>query len=182
MKIRYGFVSNSSSASFIIMNGSVKDIATKMLNVVIKEFKGWNHEDTSEWSRYDKWKDNLIKALETDDVKNGKIGIRMPSCNYDTYIIKEGIDVYVSTCRNHDFRSLEDSATYLGGGEDDGDDDKTYKVINENSYFNVENNKIHSVEHECDEKECPKCKQSYGSYVLIDGKQICSGCYESEIK
>ena len=35
------------------------------------------------------------------EVKSGEIGIKLPSCNYDTYVIQGDKKCYVDTCRNH---------------------------------------------------------------------------------
>jgi len=183
MKMRYGFVSNSSSSSFIINNASVEDIATRMLNVVIQEFEDWDNVTDEEKALHVTWKKNLLNAFKNDSVKNGDIGITMPSCNYNTYIAKKGDDVYISTSGNHYWGDISNDASYFGGGEDDGAADDTYEVINNSNYFNIENNKIHSVEqYDENEGKCPECKKSLGYFVIEDGKKICSYCYKGKIQ
>jgi len=184
MKIRNGFVSNSSSSSFII-NGKIDKVAKSMLKTVVKDYSSWNDKPTKkEKAVYDKWAKNLEIALKSEDVKNGKVGITMPSCNYETYIIQVKDQVYVSTCRNHEWDL--DCSTF-GGGADDGEDDIAYEAINSANFFNVRNHIIHSKERYSDKKlSCPSCIKSNGYYygnhvVSIDGKILCGTCYE-EIK
>lgn len=98
MKIRSGFVSNSSSSSFIISNKNfpnVRSLATYMLKKKIRE--------TSDYHDYD-WKDEsinddkkFIKKLKDLDENQS---VCFPSCNYDTYIKKIGDQYFVATCNN----------------------------------------------------------------------------------
>jgi hypothetical protein len=183
MKIRNGFVSNSSSSSFII-EGDIATIASGMLDVVIDEFGYWNGPTYDNGAVYKQWKDNLKKAISMKDVQNGKIGITFPSCNYDSYIIKDGNKVYVSTCNNHDWSSVSSGALQHGGGADCGDEDECYKRVEQNNFFNLRNGLIHSCEKffPFDKKypNCPEtgCKGFYGQYVEMDGQKICGACYK----
>lgn len=95
MKIRSGFVSNSSSSSFIISDkyfSSVRSLATYMLNKKIYEYEN-NYGDYEE-DLYDK---KLLDRL-TDVDENTPISFS--SCNYDTYIKKVADCYLVSTCNN----------------------------------------------------------------------------------
>ena len=102
MKIRHGFVSNSSSSSFITDFSSVKDCLTYMLD---------NHmQELDNKDRYDKERIKSIKLM----IKNFKdlskknksedCPVAFHSCNFDTFIKKIEIDnkeyVYVATCNN----------------------------------------------------------------------------------
>jgi len=178
MKIRNGFVSNSSSSSFIIRGGeeSVGDIATSMLNIVIEDFTDWNDKPTKR-NIYNTWKKNLKAALKRPDVKSGKIGIVMPSCNYDTYIIQKDDTIYISTANNHTWDINATDIEY-----DDGKDYESLRnVIEDSFFFDIRNKIIHSHErYEYDDNRvCPKCKKTaYGFVVNKKGQNICPMCYK----
>ena len=178
MKIRNGFVSNSSSSSFII-NGKIDDVAKSMIKTVIEDFGDWGRKATKkEIAEFKGWKRNLEKALSNRNILTGKIGITMPSCNYKTYITQVGDQVYVQTSRNH---SWDLDYVECGGGADDGDQDIVYKAIYGIDYFNVKNALIHSTELDDTASPCPECSKdggySSGFYVICNGKRLCSVCY-----
>jgi len=97
MKIRNGFVSNSSSSSFIISTEcfpTVRSLATYMLKQKINEYQ---HDPDVEFKKLDKL---YIKRLKKIDENQA---VSFPSCNYDTYIKKVGDCYLVSTCNNTDW-------------------------------------------------------------------------------
>jgi len=98
MKIRNGFVSNSSSSSFIISDKkfpTVRSLATYMIKQKIKESRSNRYED--EYIQYDK---EYIAHLQNIEENHP---VSFPSCNYDTYIRKVGDCYLVSTCNNTDW-------------------------------------------------------------------------------
>lgn len=88
MKIRNGFVSNSSSSSFIIKKDNdiknVFDLARIMIPKV--EYKPQIKE--------------VLERLNTG--KDPNTSVRFYSCNYDTYIKNYGNYLLVKTCNNED--------------------------------------------------------------------------------
>ena len=105
MKIRNGFVSNSSSSSFVLRIGAeyknVFDVAKRMA----KERDGWN----AQWDRedgVDRKREDLVKKI----VEAEKAGMdpntptMFKSCNYDTHLMRvetsHGACVVISTCNN----------------------------------------------------------------------------------
>ena len=83
MKIRSGFVSNSSSSSFIVSSEhfpTVRDLAIKMINIQIDESRNENDE----WSEgYIKHNEQYIERLNKIDENQS---VSFPSCNYDTFM------------------------------------------------------------------------------------------------
>jgi hypothetical protein len=180
MKTRNGFVSNSSSSSFII-NGKIQDVAKSMLKTVIADYSDGN-KSKKDLATYKKWTDNLKKALKNKDVLSGKLGVTMPSCNYETYIIKVNDETHVSTSRNHEW-----DLDYIrcGGGSDDGENDIVYQSIENADFIDVRNSMVHSREHWVEDIECPACIKNgcygHGPYIICEGKTLCSDCY-GEVK
>jgi len=178
MKIRNGFVSNSSSSSFILGHGDIGKVAFNMLNILLSDDPDWPSDEDAR-----KWKFNLDVALKLKKVQNGSIGITFPSCNYETYIVKEGDKIYVSTCNNTDWSSVEDECVAYGLGADDESDDECHKRVAEKDFFDLRNGYIHSCEKYFESlQEHPKCptKDCSGgySYVVRDGQKICAWCCE----
>ena len=98
MKIRNGFVANSSSSSFVVPFKKITtlQVAKHMVNVVHRDNNNWNKNTSSSI------KENL-KAL-VEDCKSKKISdppIMFGSCNYDTKIIKYKGRIFVTTSNNH---------------------------------------------------------------------------------
>ena len=89
MKIRNGFVSNSSSSSFIITDDiTVKELSEKMIPIV----------------DYKPQIDEVVERLE--NMENPNKPVRFYSCNYHTYIYKHKDLILVETCNNEDWDSI----------------------------------------------------------------------------
>lgn len=168
MKTRNGFVSNSSSSSFVIAADkeikTVFDLAIKMI-------------PTREWGDDDK----LIRKIKSSKV-NPDNPIMFRSCNYDTYIIKEGKYFVVETCNNHDWYELdldfvnnipkEIQKGYCRGGYYDYD----YGFDVEGIEFYVPELNIIGTEvpynSKMDECWCKKCYHNY--FIAQDGERVCA--------
>jgi hypothetical protein len=94
MKTRSGFVSNSSSSSFVISANHPKFRTVAAIALYMIPFRGW--EDDQQVI------DRIHRQLELGMDANHPIAFQ--SCNYDTFICRqEDGEFYVSTCNNHDW-------------------------------------------------------------------------------
>ena len=92
MKIRTGFVSNSSSSSFVVAGSSFKNVwalADKMLDIRDED---WGTKDKDIRQRM---RAALNQGMSPDSP------ISFPTTNEDTYIVKVDDDYVVATCNNH---------------------------------------------------------------------------------
>lgn len=96
MKIRNGFVSNSSSSSFVLDGRklTVRDVALMMIPL-----REWNFDGDDDHALCQR-----IKYLSC----NPDTPMTFPSCNEDTFIIKRGEYIFVDTCNNHPFWEVLD--------------------------------------------------------------------------
>ena len=97
MKIRSGFVSNSSSSSFIIE----KNDEYKNINELARYMVGRVGYNDNKQPIYD---------LLDNSTKDPNTNIMFYSCNYDTYIYDYGKYMLVNTCNNEDW----DLDNYVG--------------------------------------------------------------------
>ena len=91
MKIRSGFVSNSSSSSFILSKNSylsVFELAKEMI-----PSRDWSDDA------------DLVENIEKAEIKgmDPNTSICFNSCNYNTYIVKYKEYYLVATCSNHNW-------------------------------------------------------------------------------
>ena len=123
MKTREGFVSNSSSTSFIVRAGAYPNLFSLAQDMILCRFR----TDYSEDGKHEKkifWKDNgeLIDKIEKAKTKmNPDMGISFPTSNYDTYIMKVGGYYAVQTCNNHQWIGYNGEKDPINGIVQDDD-------------------------------------------------------------
>jgi hypothetical protein len=98
MKIRHGFVSNSSTTSFAV---HVSEYAS-VFDVVCAMIPKREYPEDADEKLIKEIKHHLYSGLITKDTP-----LIFSSCNYDTHIIKHGEYYLIATCHNHPFDELK---------------------------------------------------------------------------
>lgn len=103
MKIRTGFVSNSSSSSFVVYNTTTSQVTLEMLEIINQDWKEYDENKRN----HPKYKE-VKKFLKSQPNLDGNIIIPW-STNYATYIFKDRRKepICINTCNNHDWGSSE---------------------------------------------------------------------------
>lgn len=146
MKTRSGFVSNSSSSSFIIKKDTYKnifDIAKTMILV-----RGFDKKEIEE-------DDKVIEQIKNaeQDGKDPNTPIAFVSINYNTFIVKGDDYYFISTCHNHSFAN-ELECLYLSYINDK----EKQKILEETQKLHIgywsagfgKNNELSSTDELCD--------------------------------
>lgn len=178
MKIRSGFVSNSSSSSFVLSGTCTNQVAKQMLDVV---FQDWNdYCDTPAKKKENKARyRSLCKNLARAPVD---APITLPSTDYETYICRlpDG-RTYVSTCNKHDWSVLNYAEDISYGADGGGELEKYADTL---WYFDVNDCSMHSRGlHIYGEAYCDKCKNNtYPVFMTAELKLKCGICLGEDIK
>jgi hypothetical protein len=172
MKTRNGFVSNSSSSSFIVdLNKwpSIDNlyIANEMILIRDEEFYGNRAKKLSKMIK------NLRKSL--DPYSN----IKFATCNYDTYIVRETDFVYIFTCNNYSFESL----SFFTKIDDEEDEFYTKQErLKMDFFYHLDFGEYIKTKYNAYEYN-GLCKEHDYSDVLEfkDGTKYCEYCYKDRI-
>jgi len=181
MKIRNGFVSNSSSSSFII-NGDAYANIFELTKVMIKQVE------------YKEQIDIILDRLDKTK-KDPNTPVMFYSCNYDTYISKQGDFYFIDTCNNEDWdlkgvtslMSLitKDPELYnkVTGGYDEIDFEKIHSDL---KFWNVERDFMFKEQEGhnwvfCQRKDSDgKRLCGYSTMVIINNELQCPYCFHLE--
>lgn len=140
MKIRNGFVSNSSSSSFIITADKVNEYGLNTVKVAI-EFLKEQRESLKEYIKikevHNRYR-NAFKWLEKNKETKENPPISFNSCNYETFIWKrtDGC-IQINTCNNVNWDNACNKvmAEHYGDGADGGQWEDCPQInINEDKY------------------------------------------------
>lgn len=180
MKIRLGFVSNSSTASFIAdldAYDSVIALAKRMLKVIIEDEDGLLHdEDDLEYYK------NLLKKLK----KAEELGLDpdkpviFHSINFNTYIVKKEDGYYVDTDSNTVWDDFMEGVEFGFG-----DPDVSFDLYDKHQFYILEYDVIGKFVRVYDENTPCKTKHHdpwYEGVELPDGRLICLECEKGNYK
>ena len=182
MKIRNGFVSNSSSSSFIVRFDkkypNTLAIAKSMIKNRFDEWREFNKDEGEEDNDHPKELDiyRNIKKLKKSEYKNMPIFFR--STNYDTYIMAINDKyAYVDTCNNISWDINSDAIHRVPPDllemfpNVDSYGELNFEIKYNNQYYILENGLIAKSPTEYD-----TCKKCYDPYWYIDGVKYCVNC------
>jgi hypothetical protein len=136
MKTRNGFVSNSSSSSFVLKVGLPFDDVFELAEYMIPK---------REWDD-DKKLLNTLKNLKTKksnrtSLSSNKLNftsLSFRSCNYDTYIAKLGDYFLIETCHNHDWELDDFRVACPPEFEEHFGDDSFYELPHKFNFYNLD--------------------------------------------
>ena len=168
MKTRLGFVSNSSSSSFILNLKNDKQFEKKLNDLVkclAEDRQSWNDEpeDKIEYNKVMNAYKRLKRLPIWSDILSGKLGIQFPSCNYDTYIIAIADKLYCSTS-NH-VQSFKDDGDWQYVDEGWEDSNPEYDALDSI----IRNAKYVSFDHDFKIMTFKEIEDAWGKEVgLVD--------------
>ena len=178
MKQRNGFVSNSSSSSFIVQTGNAIELAKQMLEIVRNDWMDWDDKKIKASTRvlFKKYCDRLNDI--GDKLPEGADGIMLPSTNYDTYILPDTgrLDrCFVTTCNNQNWDAIIGQTSIT-----ETEEELMHKVISKSTFFDVRTGLVlHYPIYPNKSFICPKCKDKYFEYYLtLDNHKICGRCHK----
>lgn len=203
MKIRKGFVSNSSSMSFIASLDSYNNVfhlAMRMMEIQIEDRldddMGYNTRELTEQDY--EWIDRLQSYI--DKLKNlEEIGIDpntpviIPSTNFDTRIVQKNAGYYVTTSNNHyQWEDLEGIIKIISDNEEYSQEEIENFRLSTNYYFYDVVSDIVKKELSCRDypKEVRWCNKHLSTqgrpittyrFMIGDGDIICPRCDKEKL-
>lgn len=165
MKIRSGFVSNSSSSSFIVKVGHPFKTALEVAEYMIPH---------REWES-DAERLAQIQEMKIDDKQYDAISFQ--SCNYETFIAHEDGYFLIETCNNHDW-DMYRYHTSCPMDVTDGYGEYLHKLSTSRPFYNLEM-KVTGCPMSYEEGyryESRYCKKCYKTFWYIGDSYQCPDC------
>jgi hypothetical protein len=169
MKIRLGFVSNSSSSSFLLKNTTCKEVAISMLG------DGEKHSENN-------WPDGIFNSNKFVDKVNkltDNQAVTFKVGGFETYIFKYNDFICVDTCNNiywddiYRFEYPEFDSLIKDFYDGDYFEDKIFEDI---VFYNLDYDVIGFKSYF---KTCNKCHENL---MIIKGNLMCPNCQNEEMK
>lgn len=177
MKIRNGFISNSSSSSFILNNATELTTLELAKEMIIIRDKDWEVDRSLTAENIDKLFEKVKKANINED-----ISLTFVTTNYETIITKQNNNIYVSTCNNHGFFS-ELPERVLANSQYDDDQSIVDNIIKNIDIWDIDHDILIRYNRE---NKYQYCNSHYNEKVMcsIDNKTWtfdCPRCYSEKI-
>ena len=166
MKIRTGFVSNSSSSSFVLQVGgpfkTTLDVARHMIPQ--REF---NDDRKLVEKTY-----KLEEKLHPDQVN----AVCFNSCNYDTFIVKMNDKFLISTCNNHDWQFPAGAETSCPAEYEQYWGEEFYNLQQRFAFLNLNYGFVgRRSEWDINNPDVSHC-ECYADNWIVEGKIVCPNC------
>jgi len=189
-----GFVSNSSSMSFIARldsYDSVFDLARRMLDIWIHEH--FDEYDSREVNERDfEWIEHIQvlidKLYELEDFGvDPNTPVRIPSINFDSWIVKKPSGYYCNTSNNHfQWEQLEGIIRRIHESDEEGH----FYLPSEHFFYDVTRDimlkRLPWKEYKPDEMRCLHDRENNRPYtiekfMLITGEIVCPKCDKEKV-
>lgn len=187
MKQRHGFVSNSSSSSFIIEKSNKYPDAYVLAYDMIPK-RGWDNDEELRNKIKVATRKRKLSKLNGEEVKFNSENVSFRSCNYDTFIVDFKGYLFVQTCNNHDWNDFYDLSVGINLPNNvkseilkilkDSEEydygyilEELYKLDRKFEFYSLETDKIGSRSKKF--KYCSKC---FIDFWKIDGEDQCPHC------
>jgi hypothetical protein len=163
MKIRSGFVSNSSSSSFVLKVGDLFNTSLDVAEYMIPK-REWGED-----------MELLNKVRHLKKTKPNLPAVAFTSCNYDTFIAKMGDLFLVETCHNQDWDLLDFATKCPEGYIEYFGDDYFYDLPRRIPFYHLEYD-ITGRLPDWRETKYQWCEECHSDFWVVGDRIVCPKC------